>query len=33
MQHEQDVIHSLGDSNDPFDYTPLSDLSDFDSEP
>jgi hypothetical protein len=28
-----DVIHSQGDSDDPSDYTPLSDPDDSDSEP
>jgi hypothetical protein len=31
-QHEEDVIHSQGDSNEPSDYTPLSDPDDSDSE-
>jgi hypothetical protein len=33
LQHEEDVIHSHIDSNDPFDYTPLSEPDDSDSEP
>jgi hypothetical protein len=31
-QHKEDVIHCQGDSNDPSDYTPLSDPNDSDSE-
>jgi hypothetical protein len=30
--HEEDAIHSQGDTNDPSDYTPLSDPDDPDSE-
>jgi hypothetical protein len=32
-QPVEDVVHSQGDSNDPSDYTPLSDPDDSDSEP
>jgi predicted nucleic acid-binding protein len=32
-QHEEDVIHSQGDSNDPSEYTPLSVPDDSNSEP
>jgi hypothetical protein len=32
-QHEEDIIHSQDDSNDPSDYTPLSDRNDSNSEP
>jgi hypothetical protein len=32
-QHEEDVIHSQRDSNDPSKYTPLSDLDDSYSKP
>jgi hypothetical protein len=31
-QPEEDVVHSQGDSNEPSDYTPLSDPGDSDSE-
>jgi hypothetical protein len=31
-QHVEDVIHSQSDSDDPSDYTPLSDPDDSDSE-
>jgi hypothetical protein len=32
-QPEEDVVHNQGDSNDPLDYTPLSDPNDSNSEP